>query len=162
MRRHVFLYLALACFLGIIAIFVFDGYLGVYDTVYVTTGEHEQEISPEFAQRGENFWPAGATWGDKTFFRYQVDNRRFTSYSGSIQASLWKENEKILDLLTVDTVIEPFATVTETWSLDSKELEAMGFEVSQYTLKVERDGSELSILIHYSYPPQPPEKVEVR
>ena len=36
-RRNLFLYLTLACFLGIIAIFIFDGYVGIYDTIYVTS-----------------------------------------------------------------------------------------------------------------------------
>jgi hypothetical protein len=40
------LYLALACFAGLIAIFIADGYLGIYDTAYVTAGEYEQEIEP--------------------------------------------------------------------------------------------------------------------
>ena len=43
MRRHLFLYLALGCFAGLIAIFIVDGYVGIYDTVYVTAGEYEQK-----------------------------------------------------------------------------------------------------------------------
>jgi hypothetical protein len=41
------LYLALACFAGLIAISIVDGYMGIYYTVYITTGEYEQEIKPE-------------------------------------------------------------------------------------------------------------------
>ena len=93
------MYLALACFAGLIAIFIADGYLGIYDTAYVTAGEYEQEIEPEYWQRWDRAGSTGANWGEKTFFRYEVDNRKFSTYSSTIQVSVWKENEKVMDLL---------------------------------------------------------------
>ena len=156
MRRHLFLYLALICFAGLIAIFVVDGYVGIYDTVYVTTGEYEHTMGPGIWLRGDTGWSSGASWGEKTFFRYEVDNRRFSSYSATIKASVWKENEKIIDLLVEDKVIRAFDKATMEWTLDSKELESKGFDVGQYTVKIEREGVELKILIGYSYPPTPP------
>ncbi|GAI56646.1 unnamed protein product, partial [marine sediment metagenome] len=44
MRKNLFLYLTLACFFGLIAIFIVDGYLGIYDTIYVTAGEQEERV----------------------------------------------------------------------------------------------------------------------
>ena len=84
MRRNLFLYLVLACFVGIIAIFVVDGYLGIYDTVNVTAGEREEKAEPDFWIRQDWVWTIGVNWGEKTSFRYEVDNRQFSSYTAQI------------------------------------------------------------------------------
>lgn len=158
MRRHLFLYLALVCFVGLIAIFIVDGYLGIYDTVYVTAGEYEQEIEPDQWLRYDRIWSTGVSWGEKAFFHYEVDNRRFSTYSTTIKASVWKENEKITELLAEDKVVKPFDKATVAWTLDSKELESRGFSQGQYTVKIERDGVERKIIVDYylKYPPRAP------
>jgi len=79
-RRSLFLYLALACFIGIIAIFVIDGYLGVYDALYITAGEREETIEPDFWQREDWVWSTRVNQGERVFFRYEVDNRQFSRY----------------------------------------------------------------------------------
>ena len=49
-HKNIFLFLALACFVGIILIFVFDGYIGVYDRLvmdnhlYLQTVEYDQAV----------------------------------------------------------------------------------------------------------------------
>lgn len=105
-KRNLYLYLAIACFIGIIAIFIVDGYLGIYDSIYITTGEQEMTVEPEYWSSRYPGAPkdyyTGANWGEKVFFRYELDNRRFSSYPTFIQASLWKENEKIIDLFSED------------------------------------------------------------
>ena len=65
-----------------------------------------------------------------------VDNRRFSTYSTTIQASVWKENEKIMDLLAEDKVVKPFNKAIVEWTLDSKELEWRGEREGQYTVKI--------------------------
>jgi len=157
MRRSLFLYLALVCFIGLVAIFIVDGYLGIYDTIYITAREYEQEVEPDFWLRQDQAWSIVATWGEKTFFRYEVDNRRFSTYSTTIQASVWKENQKIIDLLTEDKVVKSFDKATVEWTLDSKELESRGFSVGEYTVKIERDGVERRIIARYptEYPAKP-------
>jgi len=156
MRRHLFLYLALACFAGLIAIFIVDGYLGLYDTVYVTAGEYEEKIEPDHWLRQERMWATGVSWGEKVFFRYEVDNRKFSTYSTTIQVTVWKENEKITVLLAEDKVVKAFDKATVEWTLDSKELESLGFSEGQYTVKIERDGVERKIIVgyHIEYPPK--------
>jgi hypothetical protein len=154
-RKYLFLFLALAFFAGIIAIFIVDGYLGIYDTVYLTSGEFEQKIEPDFWQRQGGLWSISANWGDKVFFRYEADNRRFSTYSTTIQASVWKENEKITNLLVEDKVIKPFEVSTQEWTLDSMELESLGFIPGQYTVRIERDGVELRIIVFYITNPGP-------
>ena len=58
-HRNLYLYLTLACFLGIILIFIFDGYMGVYDSLTVTTGEQEDQIKADQWPRQGRYWPTG-------------------------------------------------------------------------------------------------------
>jgi len=157
MRRNLFLYLALACFIAITGIFIVDGYMGIYDTIYVTAGEYEQKIAPDWYRYR---YPAstGAVWGAPVHFRYEIDNRRFSTYSTPIRASLWKENEKVIDLFAEDKSIKPFDKVTVEWILDSEQLQALGFSAGQYTVKIERKGAEWNIIVgyHIEYPVKPP------
>ena len=144
-KRNLYLYLAIACFIGIIAIFV-DGYLGIYDTIYITTGEWERTV-------GEAYYSIRADGDEKVVFRYELDNRRLLSYSTSIQASVWKENEKVLDLFSQDKlIIKPFDKAMVEWTLDSEELQSQGFyagNYTEYTVKIERNGVERRIGVTY-------------
>lgn len=144
-KKNLYLYLAIACFIGIIAIFV-DGYLGIYDTIYITTGEQERTVR-------EAYYHIRADWDEKVFFRYELDNRRLLSYSTSIQASMWKENEKMLDLFpSEDKLIKPFDKAMVEWTLDPKELQSQGLYVgnyTEYTVKIERNGVEWRIGVTY-------------
>ena len=162
-RRNLFLYLAITCLVSIIAIFVADGYLGVYDTIYVTSQEREQRIGPEYWTRQVLLPPGGqftysvvANWDETVHFRYEIDNRRFSSYSTSIQASLWKENQKVFDLFSEDKSIEPFGKIVVEWTLDSKRIEEEGFSVGQYTVKIENKEVERRIRIGYHHEPGAP------
>lgn len=153
-KRNLYLYLAIACFIGVIAIFVIDGYLGIYDTIYITTGEQEMIVEPDYwsgRHRGvpEAYYYMGANWGEKVFFRYEIDNRRFSSYSTSIGASVWKENERVFDLFSQDKVIRPFDQAMVEWILDSEELQSHGFDVGEYTVKIEHEGVERRIIVSY-------------
>lgn len=49
-RKTAHTYLTRAHFLGIIAIFIVDGYMGIYDTIYATSGEYERKIEPDFSE----------------------------------------------------------------------------------------------------------------
>ena len=156
-KRSLYLYLAIACFIGIIAIFIVDGYLGIYDTIYMTTGEQEMIVEPEYWQSRypgarKAYYYMGANWGDKVFFRYELNNRRFSSYSASIGASVWKENEKVLDLfLSEDKLIKPFDKAMVKWTLDPQKLQSDGFygKPTEYTVKIERNGVEWRIIVDY-------------
>ena len=165
-RRNLCLYLAVACFVGIVAIFIVDGYLGVYDTFYITANEQEREIAPDYwlhSKREGYPYNIGAEWGEPIHFRYEVDNRCLSSYSTAIEASIWKENKKIFDLCIEDKLIKPFDKVMVEWTLDSEQLQSRGFSVGEYTVKVERKGVERKIIVGYHtassgplYPITPP------
>ena len=147
MRRNLFLYLALACFIGLIAIFVSDGYVGIYDAVYVTAEEYEQEIGPEYWQGqppGYAYpYNIGARWGEPVHFRYEINNRRFSSYQTTVEASLWKSNEKVIDLFSQNISLSKFDKTTMEWVLPAQELEKAGLGIGQYTVKIRRGEVEL-------------------
>lgn len=157
------LYLAIACFVGIVVIFFFDGYLGVYDTVRITTSELETTIEPDYWLRrfaGEpQAYYLGAEWGKKVFFHYELDNRRFSSYSTVVRASVWKENEKVLELVSEEKIIEPFDKAVVEWTIDSKALPPYVLyagQYAEYTVKMGYGGVERRIVINYrgsSYSP---------
>ncbi|MBI2832146.1 MAG: hypothetical protein HYX79_07815 [Chloroflexi bacterium] len=170
-RKNIFLYAAIACLLGIIAIFVFGGYLGLYDTVYVSTGEYEQVIGPDFwqGQRPDVRFPynTGARWGDTVRFRYEINNRRFSDYSADVEASLWQRDQKLNDMLKQRISLSGFGRTTLEWQLTPQEMEQANLQVGQYTVRISRGGVELGrgiILGFYQdlgpgIPPKPPVRV---
>jgi len=157
MRKNLFLYLALACFLGLIAVFVFDGYLGLYDTTYITIGEREEIIEPDYWLNNratpigfENDYYITAEWGQKVFFSYEIDNRRFASYSALVEASVWQENEKLLDLFSQEQSIAPFDTAVMGWILKTDELDEANVSLggySRYTVKITFGEEERGIVV---------------
>jgi len=156
MKKNVFLYLALACFVSLIAIFVFDGYMGIHDTLRITTGEYEQTIEADQWERYEGYKPSVETvWGDKVLFSYEVNNRRFSSYDTTIQVSLWKEDDKIIDLVAEDKAIEPFDEAQLEWTLTSQELEMAGLGIDNYTLQINRGDVERKIIVRFYSPEEP-------
>jgi len=169
MKKNLFLYLALACFVSLIAIFVFDGYMGLHDTLHITTAEYEQTVEADQWDRWDRFddyKPSAETaWGDKVLFSYEVNNRRFASYDTTIQVSLWKEDDKILDLVAEDTALEPFDEAQLEWTLTTQELEKAGLGIDNYTLQINRGDIERKIIVRFysaedsAYPkplPSPP------
>jgi len=157
MRRNLFLYLAIACFIGLMAIFIVDGYMGIYDTVYVTADEREREIAPDYWQRqlrGYAYpYHMGAEWGEPVYFRYQIDNRCFSTYSTTVEASVWKSNEKVVDLFRQDISVSAFDKVTVDWILPAQELGKTGLGVGEYTVKIKRGEVELGrgIVLDFRY-----------
>ncbi len=163
-RGNLFLYLTLACFLGLIAIFIVDGYLGIYDTVYVTGGEYEQKIEADFWLQQERFWSTGVNQGEKVFFRYEVDNRQFSSYTADIEASVWHSQEKVRDLISQQIVIAAFDKGQLEWVIDTAELLPNGIPPEQryeFTVIIKRGEIERKIIVYINYPAYPPKPVPV-
>jgi len=164
MRGRLFLYLALACFVALIAIFIGDGYIGIYDTTYVTAGEREQTIEADYwlqqypAPSGFTIdYYISAQWGQRVFFRYEIDNRRFSTYSTVVQSSLWQENEKLLDLFSETKTIEPFDKAVAEWTLSTEELEPpVAGASNQYTVKINWGEVERNIVVDFYYPVEVP------
>lgn len=164
-KSNLYLYLALVCFAGILAIFVVDGYLGVYDTVYITVQEREQVIEPDYWQRpwikeGNEGYSLGASWGQSIPFRYEIDNRSFSTYSANVEVSVWKSGQQIIVLLDKEVSIKPFKNTTIDWALQPEELERSSYGAGEYTVRIVRGETERRMIISY-YPEASgyPEKV---
>ena len=157
-RSRLYLYLALVCFVGILAIFVADGYLGVYDTVYITFGEREQKIEAYSWQEQwvkEQGYSVGTSWGEAISFKYKIDNRTFSTYEADVEASVWKSGVKIIQLLDERVSVAPFKAVTVDWKLRAEDLGEVGLatgESREYTVRIGLGEAERKIVISYYVP----------
>ncbi len=169
MRKNLFLYLALACFVGLIVLFVVDGYLGVYDTAYIATGEQEYKIEVDVWQRqyptyaptstqyapipvgeGKGVYYMPANRGDNVSFRYEVDNRLFSTYKADIEVSVWHSQEKVLDLIAQPLSISAFGKGELEWVVDNTELvpgSILPEQSYEYSVIIKRGGIERKIVM---------------
>jgi hypothetical protein len=163
-RRDIYLYLTLLCFFAIIAIFVVDGYSGVYDTFRITAGERPQTVDPDYWLRPEaTTYETRVAWGEKVFFNYEIANHRLTGYTAEVNASVWRSQEKVRDLLTQQVTIPALSNAQMEWSIDTVELVPGGVtqgQSVQYSIRVRRDNIERRIIINISpgsfpIPPKP-------
>ncbi len=178
MRRNLFLYLALACFVGLVAIFITDGYMGIYDTVYITTGEQSWKVEADFWLRqgaipvpypvgepvkGVGTYSMSVNRGDKISFRYEVDNRQFSSYTADIEVSVWHSQQKIRDLLSQPMSIAAFEKDNLEWVIDNTELVPGDIPPEQsyeYSIIIKRGELERRIIVYVNpnINPIPPQK----
>ena len=166
-RRNLFLYLTTASFLGLIAIFIFDGYIGLYDTLRINAGEFEQKIEPDFwlqQDRYERLWSTGTNRGEAVFFRYEIDNRRFSSYQADIEVSVWHSQEKIQDLVSQQVTVPAFAKREIEWAIDTSELAPADAPLEQrynYTVIIKSGEIERRTVLYINYPYQPPKPLPI-
>ncbi|TES88064.1 MAG: hypothetical protein E3J93_03965 [Dehalococcoidia bacterium] len=157
-RRNLYLYLTLICFFGVIAIFIVDGYMGIYDTVYITAGEREQKIESDVWQRNDPYRSSGIARGEKAFIRYEVDNRRFSGYEADIDVSVWRMQNKVSDVLSQHIAIGSFNKVQIEWVIDTAELlppDAPPEQGFDYTLTIKRGETERNIILYVNPTPYP-------
>ena len=166
MRRNLFLYLALACFIGLIAIFVVDGYLGIYDTVYITAGEQEYKVEADvwlrqwptyapapieyYVEEGKGFYIMPTNRGDKISFRYEVDNRLFSTYKVDIEVSAWHSQQKVRDLVSQLMSITAFDKGELEWVVDNTELlptDILPEQSYEYSVIIKRGEIERRIVV---------------
>ena len=147
--KKLYLYIALACFLGIVAIFVGDGYMGVHETIRVTAGEFEQVIEDDIWPDKFNSASVWAEWGDEVHFRYQIENRLFAGYSAALEVSLWQDQQKELDLLSQQLDIDPFGEATVEFTVDTAILTEPQ-QSAEYTIIIKRGDVERRIILYLS------------
>jgi hypothetical protein len=168
-KSSLYLCLALVCFAGVLAIFVVDGYLGIYDTLYITVQEREQVIEPDYWEQrwvkdGFEGYSLGARWGESIPFRYQIDNRSFSTYSVDVEVSVWSGGQKVIvPLDKTEVSVAPFKKAMVDWTLrfgDLEETSPVSGEYREYTVRIRRGEIERKIIVSY-YPESPvyPEKV---
>ena len=153
MRKNLYLYLTLACFFGLIAIFIVDGYLGIYDSLEITAGEQPQTIEADEWLRQEKFGVrgVGVNQGEKAFFRYEVDNRRFSSYKADIEVSVWHSQQKVSDVVSQPISIGAFDKGRVEWVIDTAELLSADDpqeQVYECTVTIKRGEVERNIIVY--------------
>ena len=154
-RKNLFLYLTLACFLGLIAIFIVDGYLGIYDTIYIIAGEQEEKVEPDFWLQQDGSWSIGVNQDEKAFFNYEVDNRQFSNYSAEIEVSVWRSQEKVCDLLSQQLTVGAFDKGQLEWVVDTTELLPSDIPLEQgyqYTVIIKRGEVERKVIMYINSP----------
>ena len=158
-RRNLYLYFTLICFFGIIAIFIFDGYMGIYDTIYITAEEREQRIESDVWQRNDPYWSSTSIMqGEKAFIRHEIDNRWFSRYEAEIEVSIWRMQEKVSDVLAQQVAIEAFGKAEIEWTIDSAELvppDAQPEQRFDYTMTIKHGEFERNIILYINPSPYP-------
>ena len=158
MRRKLFLYLylALACFIGLFIVVFVDGYMGIYDTLYTTADESKQKIELYHWQMFDGEWTRNAPWGEKVFCRYEISNREFSTYSADIEVSIWHSQKKEYDLIRQHCQIAPFGKEELEWVVDTVALESSGAppsgELYQYRVVIKSNEMERKLNLHISRP----------
>ena len=161
--KHIYLYLALLCFIAILGIFIVDGYLGIYDTVYITAQEQEQKIESNYWEQNwtkTGGYSTGIAWEETIRFQYEIENRTFSAYSTTVESSLWKSGEKITNLFNKDISIDTFDKVTVDWVLTAQVFKDADLDIGEYTVIIKQGNVERKIVLNFyseglPYPKQP-------
>ena len=125
--------------------------MGIYDTIYITAGEREEKIEPDSWLKQDRFWSVGVNWEEKIFFDYEVDNRRFLSYSAEIEVSVWHSQEKLADLVSRHMQIGAFDKGQLEWVLDTAELkpdDILPEQSYEFTVIIKRGQVERNIIVY--------------
>ena len=152
-HKNLYLYLALACFLGIILIFVFDGYMGLHDTLNFTGGEFPQTITADqWQQRGiPDFMPStSAIYGEKVAFTYVIENRCFSSYKSDVSVSVWNNQVKLADLLSTTVTTKAFGKGQVDWVFDTTQFASETLTTgtsAHFTLMIQMGDIQRKIII---------------
>lgn len=157
MRKAKYLYLglALACFAGIVCIFIVDGYLGVYDILYIKHQEYELTIefdSQRYHEIDGVYQGPQLVLGEPVSFRYRIDNRMFSPQDAQLIVSVWKGDSKLTTLLDKHVRIDSFSHAEVSWSLSYEELTDIDLtkeEYTNYTLKISFADKERRIIFGY-------------
>jgi hypothetical protein len=149
-RKTLYLYLALVCLLGIILIFVFDGYMGIYDTLTISSGEMPQVIDAD-QWRYEYGQPSvSVAYGSQALFSYEVINHRFTAYQADIEVSVWQNQVKLADILASDINVKSFGKGQVEWSLDTMDFVSSNLSSdlnNDFTMIIKRGNVERKVII---------------
>jgi hypothetical protein len=153
--KNLYLYLALACFLGIILIFVFDGYIGLYDTVTITSNEQTTEITADQWQEQAKFGfmpQTSVNYGGKVSFSYEIDNRQFSAYAADVNVSVWQNQEKVAGVLSKSITVKAFGKERVDWTLDTAEYIAdVAANNNSFTVVIHQGKIERKVIV-YVYP----------
>jgi hypothetical protein len=153
-HNSIYLFLALACFVGVILIFIFDGYIGVYDSLVIDNGQYKQTVAADqWAQREQygNMVSTSVDRNSQVDFTYTVENHRFSDYTDSVDVSLWYNKVKTADLLSTQLSIPSFNTKVMAWSINATQVISANASTGQsyiYNVKIKRGDIERDINVN--------------
>ena len=160
-HKNIFLYLTIVCFVGIILVFIVDGYMGVYDSLSITSGEYPQKIEADQWSRQDRYGyapSANVERGGKVLFKYEVNNRQFSDYTADIEVSVWRSQEKVRDLISQELTVNSFAEGQLEWVMDTAELVPADLPPEQsyeFTVVIMRGDIERRIIVYINPSPYP-------
>ena len=152
-HKTLYLYLALACFLALVVIFIFDGYMGVYDSLSVTAGEKERKVEADYWLRENGEWSVGVMRGGNVLFQYEVDNRQFSSYTADVEVAVWRNQEKVSDVTVQPISLGSFDKGQVEWVLKIAEIIPPDLPPEQrynFTVVIKRGEIERNVLVYVS------------
>jgi hypothetical protein len=149
-HNTLYLFLALACLVGIILIFIFDGYMGVYDSLLMDNGQYQQTIEPDQWKQQAQFgsFSVSTDQSGRIDFTYTVQNHRFSAYNENVDVSLWYNKVKKADLLSEQLPIPAFDKKVLTWSINVADTISVNSTSGQsyiFNLKIQRGALERDI-----------------
>ncbi len=153
-HNSLFLYLALVCFVGIILIFIFDGYMGVYDRLVMDNNQYIQTVESDQWARQDKFggiFSVSVERGGRVDFTYTVENHRFSEYMADIEITLWQNKAQIGDIHFIPDeplVISAFDKKELTWSITPDNIIPPGYPVEQnyfVNMKIKRGDIEREV-----------------
>jgi hypothetical protein len=133
-RNHLYLFLALACFVSIIAIFIFDGYIGVYDKLVIDNGQYKQTIEADQWIQQTKFGNVVGTsleQNNQVDFIYTIENHRFSEYTDTIEVSVWSNKVKTADLLSEKVLVPSFDKQEFKWTVTAADILPPNYSVNQ-------------------------------
>jgi hypothetical protein len=161
-HKNLYLYLTLACFMGIILIFIFDGYMGLYDTLIMDNGQYQQKVEADQWSQPERYGylaSAGVERGGIIDFTYTVENHRFSEYTADVSITLWHNKAKIGDIGFIPdkpTIIPAFDKAELKWSLDTSNIFPEDYPAEQgYNLNMVIRRGEIERKINININPSP-------
>ncbi|MDV2988765.1 MAG: hypothetical protein P3T54_01200 [Dehalogenimonas sp.] len=157
--KNRFLYLALVFFLGIIAILVGDGYLGLYDTLKLRPGEsYDQVFEADYWQSEFNYAYFGD--GDSVTGTYTIDNRGFSNYAEHLTITVERNQQVISELLAVDFTVDAFGVMEFNFTFATATLApADGDTPLEYTLIIRHGELERRVIFSVSRLSVPPKVI---
>lgn len=90
-----------------------------------------------------------------------MDNRWFSAYTADIEVSVWRGQEKVLDLIAQQISVLAFDEGQVEWVIDTTELLPSDVPPEQrydYTLIIKRAEIEREIIVHINPPANPPDR----
>jgi hypothetical protein len=130
----IYLFLALACFVGIILIFIFDGFIGLYDSLVIDNGQYQQTTAADqWAQQAKfgGIVSTSVNQGGSVVFTYTVENHQFSSYNAPLDVSLWYNRVKTTDVLSEQLSLPTFGKRVTTWTINADDILPPNFPTNQ-------------------------------